>query len=67
MELNEGELRGAIDSDIDMEPALLGADISDIDVKVADPICLELLFGGPVASHIGQSADAMALQAAMER
>ena len=35
-------------------------------MEVADWVRPELLLGGPVAGHLGQAADAMALQAAVQ-
>jgi hypothetical protein len=40
--------------------------LSDVDMEVADRIGLELLLSGLVARHLGQAADAMPLQAAMQ-
>src|ERR1700757_2730920 len=42
VQLGEGELRGPIDGDEEVEPALGGADFGDVDVEVADRIGLEL-------------------------
>ena len=36
VQLNEGELRGAVDGDEKVELALLGPDLGDVDVEVAD-------------------------------
>lgn len=66
MKLDEGELRGAIDPDIESEFAFLGTDFGDVDVKVADRVGLELLLGRPVAGHVGQPADAVVLDAAVQ-
>jgi hypothetical protein len=70
----KGQLTCAVNRDQQIEPALLGAHFSDVDMtrraasaKVADGIGLELLLGRLVAGHLGQAADAMALQATMER
>ena len=66
-ELGEGELGGAVDGDEEVELALGGAHLGEIDVEVADGILFELLlFGGRRAVEIGQAADAVALEAAMQ-
>ena len=67
MKLDEGELRGAIDPDEEVELAFLGTDLGDVDVEVADRVRLELLLGRLVADHVGQSADVVALQTAVKR
>ena len=36
MKRDEGELRGAIDPDIEVELTFLGTDLGDVDVEVAD-------------------------------
>ena len=41
-QLDEGEFRGAIHGDIQVELAFLGSDLSDIDVEEADRVALEL-------------------------
>ena len=46
MKLDEGELRGAIDPDIEGKLAFLGTELGDVDVKVADQVRLELLLAG---------------------
>jgi hypothetical protein len=46
MKLNKGELRGAIDPDIEVELALFSADLSDIDVEVADRYALNFCLAG---------------------
>ncbi len=50
MELDEGELRGAVDPDVEVKLAFFGADLGDVDVEVADRIDLELLLSRLVAS-----------------
>ena len=42
VQLGEGELRGSIDGDQEIEPALCGADFGDVDMEVADRVGLEL-------------------------
>jgi hypothetical protein len=52
-QLHEGELAGAIDSDIEVELAFSGLDLSEIDVEIADRISLELFFEGLPPSTSG--------------
>ena len=49
----EGELGGAVDGDKEVELALGGAHLGEIDVEVADGIHLELLLGRTLAVEIG--------------
>ncbi len=67
MQLREGELGCAINGHKQVEPAFFCVHLGDIDVEVADRVAPELLLGGLVAGHLGQAADAMALQAAVQR
>jgi len=46
---DEGELRASVDGDEEVQLALPGANLGDIDVEVADRVGLELLAAGPVA------------------
>ena len=66
-ELREGELAGAVDGHEQRELALLGADLSDVDVHVADRVAGEALLGGLVAVDLGPAADGVPFQAAMQR
>src|SRR5215210_7590131 len=50
----------------EVELALLGSDLGDVDVEVADRIRLEPLLRGLVALGLGQARDAVALQAAVQ-
>ncbi len=45
VELGEGELGGAVDSDKEVQLAFPGSDLGDVDVEVADRVDLELLLG----------------------
>lgn len=65
--LDEGELRGSVDGNEEIQPALLGTDLGDVDMEVPDRIGLELLADGPVALHLRQAADAMAQKTTMQR
>ena len=67
VQLNEGELARAVDGHEQVELALFGADPCDVDVKVADRVGLEARPLGLVAIDIRQAADAVTLQAAMQR
>ena len=49
-----------------VELALLGPDLGDVDVKEADGIALEPGPLGPVALRVGQARDTMPLKAAMQ-
>ena len=66
VQLGVGELRCAIDRHEQVELALLGSHLGNVDVKVADGIGLELLLGGLVALRLRQTADPMQLEATMQ-
>src|SRR6185369_9440646 len=66
MQLGDSELRRAVDGDEEVEPPLLGVNLGDVHVEVADSVLGELLLGRLVAADLGQAADAMALQTAVE-
>ena len=66
MHLDEGELGGPVDGDEEVKLALLGANLRDIDVEVADRVSLELFAPGPIAIHVGQPGDVVPLQTAMQ-
>lgn len=67
VQLDEGELGGPVDGHEQIEPALLGADLGNVDVEVTDRIGLELAPVRLVALDLWQAGDAVALQAAMQR
>src|SRR3546814_2902519 len=64
--LRIGEHRGPIDGDEEVELALSGLNLGDIDVKVADRVALELLLRRLVTFNIRQATDVVALQAAVQ-
>ena len=65
-QLHDGEFARAINGDIEIELALGGLDLGDIDVEIADRIGLEPLLGGLVALDLRQPRDAVTRQAAMQ-
>jgi hypothetical protein len=67
VQLDEGELRRAVDRHQHVELALLRAHLGDVDVEVADGIGLELPLGGDLTFGLRQSGDAVALKAAVQR
>ena len=66
-ELRDGELGCAVDADEQVEPALGGLHLSDVDVEEADGVALELLPLRLVAFDIRQARDAVPLQASVQR
>ena len=62
VQLDEGELGCAVDSDEQVKLAGLRPDLGDVDVEVADRVALELALVGLVAVDLRQAADAMALR-----
>ena len=53
MQFDEGELRGSVDGDEEVELALRGSNLGDVDMKLADRIGLEFAFGGGFAFDLG--------------
>jgi hypothetical protein len=66
MQLHKGELGRAVDRDQQVEPALLGSQLGEVDVEVADRVALELGSLRLVAVCVGQPRDAVALEATMQ-
>lgn len=66
VQLDERELRGPVDRHQQVKLALLGPHLGQIYVKVADRVRLELRPHRLVAIDLGQPADAVALQAAVQ-
>jgi hypothetical protein len=60
-QLDEGELAGAVDGHEQVELALSGLHLGDVEVEKADGISLELGLGLLVALDLGQARDAVAL------
>ena len=67
MQFDEGELRGSVDGDEEIELALGGSNLRDVDMEIADRIGLELPLGRGLAFDLRQPRDPMALQAAVQR
>src|SRR5215211_1929941 len=66
VELDEGELRRAVDGDQEIELALFGSDLGDVEVEEANRVALEPGALGLVAAGVGQARYAVPLEAAME-
>ena len=67
MHLDKGELGGAVDGDQELERALFGPHLGDIDMEVADRVGFELFAPGLVAIDLRQPGDPVPLQAAVQR
>jgi hypothetical protein len=67
VQFDEGELRSPVDRDDEIELALSGSDLGEVDMEIADRIGLELVFRRSFAFDLRQSRDSMALEAAMQR
>lgn len=67
MQFDEGELRCPVDSHEQIEAPFGGADLSDIDVEVADRVSLELAPLRLCVVDLRPPRDAVAAQAAVER
>ena len=66
MQLDKGELRRPIDGDDEVELALRGSNLGDVDMEIADRIGLEFAFGGGFAFDLRQPGDSMTLQTAVK-
>jgi hypothetical protein len=66
MKLDKGELGGPINGDQQVEPALRGVDLGDIDVEVAERIGLESASGWRGSFDIGQAGDVVSLEAPVQ-
>ena len=66
MELDIGEFARAIYGDEQIELAFGGLHLGDVDVEVADRVALELSLGRLLTLDLGQAADPVALQTAMQ-
>jgi hypothetical protein len=66
VQLDEGKLGRAVDSHEEVQLALLRSDLRDVDVEEADRVALEPGALRPVPVRLGQPADAVALEAAMQ-
>ncbi len=66
-QLHDSEFAGAIDSDIEIEFSLGGLHFCDVDVEKADWVALKLFLRRFIACDLRQPADAVTLQAAMQR
>src|ERR1700690_4396114 len=62
MQFDEGELRRPVDGDDEMERALSGSDLGEVDMEIADRIGLELTLGRSLAFDLRQPGDLVALQ-----
>ena len=66
VQLDKGELGGAVDGNQQVEPALRRVDFSNIDVEVAEWIGPELAPDRGGAFDLGQPGDVVSLQAPVQ-
>jgi len=67
MKFDIGKFARSIDGNEHVKLTLGGLHLRDIDAEEADRVALEFGLGRLVALNLGQAADAMALQTAMQR
>ena len=67
MQFDKCELRSSVDRDEHVEFVLLCADLCKVDMEVSNGVGTELAALWLVTFHLGQPADVVALQAAMQR
>jgi len=66
VQLDKGELGGAIDGDQQVESALRRVDFGDVDVEGAERVGLEFTLGRGTAFDLGQPGDVVSLEAAVQ-
>jgi len=64
---SKDQLRGTVDGDKQIAFAFRARYLGDVDVKEANGVLLERFLFGLLALNIGQAADPMPLQTAMQR
>jgi hypothetical protein len=62
MQFDEGELRGPIDRDEEMELSLNGSNLGDVGMEISDRVSLELALGRSFAFDLWRARDSMTLQ-----
>src|ERR1700683_2479194 len=62
MQFDEGELRRPVDGDDEVELALSGSDLGEVDMEIADRVGLELTLGRSLAFDTRPPGDLVALQ-----
>jgi len=67
MQFDEGELRGPVDCDDEMELALSGSNLGDVDMEIADRVGLEFALGRGFAFDLRKPRNPVALKTAMQR
>ena len=67
MQFDEGELRRPINGDDEMELALSGSNLGDVDMEIADRVSFKFTLGRRFAFDLWQPRDPVALKAAMQR
>ena len=65
-QLDEGELAGSVNGDEEIELALNGLHLGDVDVEEADRTGFECLLRRLLAVDVRQPSDAVALQTAVQ-
>jgi hypothetical protein len=64
--LDEDEFAGAVDRHLQGPLVFCRSDLGDVEMKVAEGVCLEFLRRWLVSSHFRQPADPVALQAPLQ-
>jgi len=65
-QFSKDKLGTAVNSHEEIELALLGSDLADVQVKVSDGVLFETLLCSRLAFRLGQAADAMPFETAMQ-
>lgn len=67
VQLGDGELRSSVDGNEQIELPLFRSDFGEVDMEVADRVDFEALLSSLRCVWVGQTGDAVALQASMQR
>jgi hypothetical protein len=66
VQFDEGEFRGSVNRDEQVELALCCSNLSDVDMEIADRVGFEFSFLGALVLNLRQARDAMPFQTAMQ-
>src|SRR5437763_2173054 len=66
VQFDEGEFRGSVNRDKQVELALCCSNLSDVDMEIADWVGFESSFFGALVLNLRQARDAMPFQTAMQ-
>lgn len=66
VQFDEGEFRGSVNRDEQVEPALCCSNLSDVEMEIADWVGFEFSFIGALVLNVRQARDAMPFKTAIQ-